>query len=195
MSETNELYKAIDVETLLNLSANSVSDDMLDIAQKQVEELLAKDYGDAKSKTEAFYLYEKTDIVKLKHQNIIDVSSFTIADVNESGLSEDDEEFYVFKEDGIIKCSSLTTLKTITIVYTYGNCTVGTLDKYLQLLFILKQIILTNPSLITKEAISEKVGDYTIKYNVTELTQRPQMIDKAIQDVISVMDGNDLFFL
>jgi len=195
MSETNELYKAIDVETLLNLSANSVSDDMLDIAQKQVEQTLAKDYGTAKSETEAFYLYDLTSIIKLKHYNIVAVSSFTIEDVNEDGLSEDDHEFYVMKEEGIIKCELLATWKTITIVYTYGNCTVGTLDKYLQLLFILKQIILTNPSLITKEAISEKVGDYTIKYNVTELTQRPQMIDKAIADVLSIMDGNDLFYL
>ena len=113
MSETNELYKASDVEVLLNLSANSVSDDMLDIAQKQVEQTLAKDYGTAKSETEAFYLYDLTSIIKLKHYNIVAVSSFTIEDVNEDNKEntiEDNKENMDLTECGegtkleIIRC-------------------------------------------------------------------------------------------
>jgi hypothetical protein len=194
MSETNELYKARDIEILLNLTEASLTDDMLDVAQKQVEEILDKDYGSAKSETEEFYLYEKTNVIKLKHRNIVEVSSFTIEDVNEDGLSEDDDEYYLLKNEGIIKCSLLTTFKTITITYTYGNCSIGTLDKYLQVLFVLKQIIMTNPDLINKEEISEKIGDYSVTYNVTELKSRPELIDKEINKVISISDGNDLFF-
>jgi hypothetical protein len=194
MSETNELYKSADIEILLNLTEDTLTDDILDIAQKQVEEILDKDYGSAKSETEEFYLYEKTDIIKLKHRNIIAISSFTIEDVDEDGLSEDDDEYYLLKNEGIIKCSLLTTFKTITITYTYGNCSIGTLDKYLQVLFVLKQIIMTNPDLINKEEISEKIGDYSVTYNVTELKSRPELIDKEINKVISISDGNDLFF-
>jgi hypothetical protein len=194
MSETNELYKSADIEILLNLTEDTLTDDILDIAQKQVEEILDKDYGSAKSETEEFYLYEKTDIIKLKHRNIIAISSFTIEDVDEDGLSEDDDEYYLLKNEGIIKCSLLTTFKTITITYTYGICSIGTLDKYLQVLFVLKQIIMTNPDLINKEEISEKIGDYSVTYNVTELKSRPELIDKEINKVISISDGNDLFF-
>ena len=139
--------------------------------------------------------YEENDTIRVKNQNIISVTSLTIEDVDEDGLEEDNDEFYVFKEEGIIVCSSFVTYKKINITYTYGNSSVEDLDKYLHLLYVLKQLIISYPDLIPKEELSESIGDYSVRYNVVELKKKPELIDDEINRVISDKANDQLYFL
>jgi len=189
------LLSKSDIASLTGMTADDIPADIVTWAESRVEKLLDKDYGTAKTETEEFYLYTDQSYLKLKHENIISISTFTIEDVDEDGLSEDDDEYKLFKEEGIIYCTMLQTFKTITITYTYGNCSVGDLDKYLHLLLCLKKLIVVKPDAIKKESISEKIGDYLVKYNVTELKERPGLIDDEIKEVMSAIDKTDIYFL
>jgi len=177
-----------EITALTGITQSDIPNDIIDLAENQVKKKLGKDYATV-SETETFYLYTEQSYIQLKHQNIVAVSSFTIADVNETGLKEDDDEFKLFKEEGIIYCSQLTTFKSTVITYTYGACAVEDIDKYLHLLFLLKMIILSNPDIVPAGKMNEKIGDYSIRYNVADLKQRPQMIDEEINRV--TLSGED----
>jgi len=177
-----------EIAALTGITQSDIPNDVIDLAEDQVKRALSKDYA-TESETETFYLSTEQTYVQLKHRNIVAVSSFTIEDVNEDGLSEDDDEFKTFKEEGIIRCTQLTTLKEIEIKYTYGACAVESLDKYLHLLYVLKLILFSNPDIIPAGKMSERIGDYAITYNVVDLKQRPKMIDDEINKVI--LSGED----
>ena len=189
------LLNAEDIASFTGLTKSDIPQEIVDWAEQRVEQKLGKDYGDAKTSSEEYMFYESTDMLKVKHQNIVSVSSLTIEDIDEEGLDEDNQEFYVFKEDGIIQCDSFVTYKKINITYTYGNNSVEDLDKYLHLLYTLKQLIISYPDLIPKEELSESIGDYSVSYNVSDLKKRPDMIDDEINKVISDKANDQLFFI
>jgi len=189
------LLNAEDIASFTGLTKSDIPQEIVDWAEQRVEQKLGKDYGDAKTSSEEYMFYESTDMLKVKHQNIVSVSSLTIEDIDEEGLDEDNQEFYVFKEDGIIQCDSFVTYKKINITYTYGNNSVEDLDKYLHLLYTLKQLIISYPDLIPKEELSESIGDYSVSYNVSDLKKRPDMIDDEINKVISDKSNDQLFFI
>lgn len=181
------------ISDVTGISEENIPNDLITWAEKRVEKILGKKYVEA-TNTESRYLYEKGDILKLEKQNIVSVSTFTIEDIHETNLSEDDDEYDLFKEEGIIKCPQLAPFKTIDITYTYGGSSVEDLDRYLHLLLVLKQLIIAYPDRIPKEEISEKIGDYSVKYNVTELKSRPELIDLEIEATIQDIDEDDLYF-
>jgi len=182
-----------EIADLTGITQSDIPNDAIDLAEDQVKRKLSKNYA-TKTETETFYLYTDQSYFQLKHQNIVAVSLFTIADVNETGLSEDDDEYKLFKEEGIIYSTYFTTFKSTVITYTYGACTVDDIDRYLHLLFVLKLILLSNPDIVPAGKMSERIGDYSINYNVADLKQRPQMIDEEINKVI--LSGEDtLHFL
>ena len=189
------LLNAEDISSFTGITKSDIPQEIVDWAEQRVEQKLGKDYGDAKTSSEEYMFYESTDMLKVKHQNIVSVSSLTIEDIDEEGLDEDNQEFYVFKEDGIIQCDSFVTYKKINITYTYGNNSVEDLDKYLHLLYTLKQLIISYPDLIPKEELSESIGDYSVSYNVSDLKKRPDMIDDEINKVISDKSNDQLFFI
>ena len=184
----SKLLTESEVAALTGITESDIPADTLSLAETLVKNKLGKEY-ETKIKTETFYLYTEQSYIQLKNQNIISISSFTIADINEDGLSESDEEYKLFKEEGIIYCTQLTRFKEISITYSYGASTVEDLDRYLHLLYILKMLLLSNPDIIPAGKMSEKIGDYSIKYNVADLKQRPQMIDDEINLV--VLDGEE----
>jgi len=189
------LLNAEDISSFTGITKSDIPQEIVDWAEQRVEQKLGKDYGDAKTSSEEYMFYESTDMLKVKHQNIVSVTSLTIEDIDEDGLDEDNQEFYVFKEDGIIQCDSFVTYKKINITYTYGNNSVEDLDKYLHLLYTLKQLIISYPDLIPKEELSESIGDYSVSYNVSDLKKRPDMIDDEINKVISDKSNDQLFFI
>ena len=189
------LLNAEDISSFTGITKSDIPQEIVDWAEQRVEQKLGKDYGDAKTSSEEYMFYESTDMLKVKHSNIVAVSSLTIEDIDEDGLDEDNQEFYVFKEDGIIQCDSFVTYKKINITYTYGNNSVEDLDKYLHLLYTLKQLIISYPDLIPKEELSESIGDYSVSYNVSDLKKRPDMIDDEINKVISDKANDQLFFI
>lgn len=189
----SSLLNISQISDVTGISEENIPNDLITWAEKRVEKKLGKTYTES-TNTESRYLYEKTNILKLEKQNIVSVSSFTIEDVHESELSEDDEEYKLFKEEGIIKCDLLVPFEKIDITYTYGGDSVEDLDRYLHLLLILKQLIVSYPDRIPKEEISEKIGDYSVNYNVTELKSRPELIDKEIESTIQDIDEDDLYF-
>ena len=188
------LLTAAQIATITGMTEADIPADVVTWAETRVEKLLDKKYTETEETWEHI-LYTSQTYLQLPHQNIVSVSSFTIEDINETGLSEADDEFTVFKEEGIIRCTQLVTLKKITITYRYGNSTVEDLDKYLHLLLVIKMLILSNPDLIPKDEIEERIGDYTVKYNMTELKAKPALIDDEIKKVISDGDEKDLFYL
>ena len=189
------LLNAEDIASFTGLTKSDIPQEIVNWAEQRVEQKLGKDYGDAKTSSEEYMFYESTDMLKVKHSNIVAVSSLTIEDIDEDGLDEDNQEFYVFKEDGIIQCDSFVTYKKINITYTYGDNSVEDLDKYLHLLYTLKQLIISYPDLIPKEELSESIGDYSVSYNVSDLKKRPDMIDDEINKVISDKANDQLFFI
>jgi len=189
------LLNSEDIASFTGITKANIPQEIVDWAEQRVEKKLGKDYGDAKTATEEYLFYESSDILKVKHQNIVAVSLLTIEDIDEDGLDEDNQEFYVFKEDGIIQCDSFVTYKKINITYTYGSNSVEDLDKYLHLLYTLKQLIISYPDLIPKEELSESIGDYSVSYNVSDLKKRPDMIDDEINKVISDKANDQLFFI
>jgi len=189
------LLNSEDIASFTGITKANIPQEIVDWAEQRVEKKLGKDYGDAKTATEEYLFYESSDILKVKHQNIVAVSLLTIEDIDEDGLDEDNQEFYVFKEDGIIQCDSFVTYKKINITYTYGDNSVEDLDKYLHLLYTLKQLIISYPDLIPKEELSESIGDYSVSYNVSDLKKRPDMIDDEINKVISDKANDQLFFI
>jgi len=182
-----------DIANLTGITDTNIPDDVIEFAEDQVKRKLAKDY-DTLAETEIYSLYTEQSYIQLKHQNIVAVSVFTIEDINEVGLVESDDDYKLFKEEGIIYCTSLTTFKTITLTYTYGACTVEDLDKYLHLLYALKMIISTNPDIIPDGKKSEKIGDYSISYNSADLKEQPQIIDNLINQA-TLSSENTLHFL
>ena len=189
------LLNSEDIASFTGITKANIPQEIVDWAEQRVEKKLGKDYGDAKTSSEEYMFYEASNILRVKHPNIVAVSSLTIEDIDEDGLDEDNNEFYVFKEDGIIECASFVTYKKINITYTYGSNSVEDLDKYLHLLYTLKQLIIVYPDLIPKEELSESIGDYSVSYNVSDLKKRPEMIDDEINRVISDKANEDLFFI
>jgi len=188
------LLNAEDIASFTGLTKADIPQEIVDWAEQRVEKKLAKSYGAAKETSEEYLFYEDIDTFKVKNQSIVAVSLLTIEDIDEEGLSEDDGEFYVFKEDGIIQCTSIVPYKKVNITYTYGNNSVEDLDKYLHLLYVLKQLIIVYPDLIPKDELSETIGDYSIRYNVSELKARPDMIDAEINQVIADKADDQLYF-
>ena len=188
------LLTASQLAAILSIPEADIPATTITIAESRVKKLLSKEYATVEYTHETM-LHSDQEYLKLPHQNIIAVSSFTIEDVDEDGLSEADDEFSLFKEEGIVYCTALTTFKKIELTYTYGACTVDDLDKYLHSLIVLKMVIISKPGIITKESISEKIGDYSVKFNVADLQNQPQLIDDEINKVVNESDENSLYFL
>lgn len=188
------LLTASQIAAVTGITEGDLPADIITWAESRVEKKLDKNYTE-KSNTYTFYLDTAQSYVKMPHRSLISVSSFTIEDVDEDGLSESDNEFYVFKDEGIIYSDYFTTFKEISITYTYGNETAEDLDKYLHLLYVLKMLVTNYPSLLTKTKVKEKIGDYSVEYATAELKEHPSMIDREINTVISDSDTTGFYFI
>ena len=187
-----DLLTKSDIAGFTGIAVGDIDDNVIVWAKAKVESTMAKTF-DTLTETESFKIAEPVDYLKLKHQSIISIELFNVEDVDETdpGLTEADDDFDLYKLEGIIYYD-FPRNKTITIEYTYGNDDVEDIDNYLMLLYSMKMILLNNASVIPAGAVSEKIGDYTIKYNAAELKSNPEMIDLEIQAILD--DQTDLHF-
>lgn len=187
-----------DVERILSITDTTIPDKLLDWAEAQTEKMLDKSYDETEV-TKHYYPRASQKYLNLDHTDIVSVEYIKI-----DGTAVDSDSYNVYKEEGMIILKSSTDVELysdylvyfpkdgdIEIKYTYGGDTVGELDKYICFLLLFKELLRTRPDMITKQAIEEHIGDYSIRYNVEDLKKRPDEIDKDIQRAVSIERDDD----
>ena len=165
-----------EVAVTLRIDENDIPDTLFNNAEKEVEKLIGKRYSEL-TENRTFKLSESQEYLELKHSNINSIITFTVDDVD---IDEDDYDLY--GEEGVIHYTFLAN-EEIHLVYTYANDIADATEKILVFLLVFRDVLLIRPDLITKELVSEKIGDYTVTYNVAELKLSPDRLKKRIDEL------------
>ena len=122
------------------------------------------------TKTQEFYIYENTDMLRLDFYPITSVESISYK-VSASSDEETVEttEYRVIKDEGlIIFDSKLRESYTVTVTYKIGwtSETVTNIVKLFLVALTINQYYSLRPdkAISSQTIVSEKIGDYAVKY-------------------------------
>ena len=161
------LISLSDITNITGLT-DSALDNLIPYAEAQAKSMLG--FLEEETKTQEFYIYEKTDILRLDFYPITSVESITYktsADSTEETIES--TEYRVIKDEGlIIFDSKLKENYTVKVTYKIGwtseNVT-NIVKLFLVVLTVNQYYSLRPDKAISSQAIvSEKIGDYAVKY-------------------------------
>lgn len=179
-----------DIATILEIDESDIPEDILTWAEKETEKLLNKTYSEIEE-TETRYLTEHVRHVNLEHTNVTEIIY-----IKEDGIEVEPEDYYLYKDEGIVLLSYYLSREVeYEIRYKYGNDSVGDLDRKICFLTVLKNLLIHKPNLFEnrKDILSEKIGDYTVKYNLATVREKPEILQEDINRLVKLAGGTEGF--
>ena len=161
------LISLSDITNITGLT-DSALDNLIPYAEAQAKSMLG--FLEEETKTEEFYIYEKTDILRLDFYPITSVESITYktsADSTEETIES--TEYRVIKDEGlIIFDSKLKENYTVKVTYKIGwtSENVTNIVKLFLVVLTVNQYYSLRPdkAISSQTIVSEKIGDYAVKY-------------------------------
>ncbi len=161
------LISLTDIETITGLDAEEL-DSLIPYAEAQANAMLG--FLHAESKIEEVYLYDATDILQLESYPITAITTMNYkASAADAGTDYTTDEYRCILDKGmIIFDSKQPEGYTIKVTYTRGY-TAHTIPAILKLYLVILTVnmyysLRPDESQHSQVVISEKIGDYAVKY-------------------------------
>ena len=188
-----------EIALILGITEADIPASIITWAQSQVEKMLSKNYTAVEGATKEFLLRDvPQSYLDLPHTDVV-VSTIKYranqADTEETTIDADD--YYIDEENGLILFDyELYRTYIYKVTYDYGGDTIEDIDVYLHFLLVFKYLLKFKSNLFADNVtvVSEKIGDYSIKYNV-DVFSRPEMIEQDIQAIIKIAGAGDGTFV
>ena len=168
----SNLIALTDITTITGLTDNSLTS-LIPYAEALAEAMIG--FLHKGSETKTFYIWDKTDTLKLDIYPINSITSITYQATASSDVETYETDDYRTVEDEglIIFDASITEGNKIVVTYDVGwdSTTVTDLVKLFLVILTVNQYYSLNPDLTqhSQIVVSEKIGDYTVKYaNLTK---------------------------
>jgi len=185
-----------EVADILGISDTSIPWDVVTWAEEEVKKLTGKSYTEVSTSKTFCLRMDKQAYLDLPDMYITEVTKIEYSTDNGDTWNEIVGEYWYFEDEGIVVFDFLLTeLYLYKVTYKYGSCAVDPLEKKLQLLLVFKYLLNYKPDLFTgdTETKQEKIGDYSITYNVQSAVSKPELINKDIAELKRVMGAGDGF--
>ena len=168
----SNLIALTDITTITGLTDNSLTS-LIPYAEALAEAMIG--FLHKGSTTKTFYIWDKTDTLKLDTYPINSVTSITYQATASSDVETYETDDYRTVEDEglIIFDASITEGNKIVVTYDVGwdSTTVTALVKLFLVILTVNQYYSLNPDKTqhSQIVVSEKIGDYAVKYaNLTK---------------------------
>ena len=168
----SNLIALTDITTITGLTDNSLTS-LIPYAEALAEAMIG--FLHKGSTTKTFYIWDKTDTLKLDTYPINSVTSITYQATASSDVETyETDDYRIVEDEGlIIFDASITEGNKIVVMYDVGwdSTTVTALVKLFLVILTVNQYYSLNPDKTqhSQIVVSEKIGDYAVKYaNLTK---------------------------
>lgn len=156
-----------DITTITGLT-DSALESLIPYAEAQAKAMLG--FLEEETKTQEFYIYEKTDVLRLDVYPISSVESIAYkSSASSTEETFDTDEYRVIESEGlIIFDSDIPEDYTVKVTFKIGwtSSTVTDLVKLFLVVLTVNQYYSLRPdkAISSQTIVSEKIGDYAVKY-------------------------------
>ena len=177
----SNLISITDIETITGLDEEEL-DSLIPYAEAQADAMLG--FLHSESKEESIYLYDATDILQLESYPITAITSIkyraSAADIDNNYTA--DQYRYILDKGMIIFDAKQREGYTIKVAYTRGYTahTIPAIVKLYLVVLTVKMYYSLRPdeSQHSQVVVSEKIGDYAIKYADVSRTNTFKSLDE-----------------
>jgi len=162
------LINMSDIYTITGLNTSTL-DALIPYAEAQAEAMIGFLHKN-ESATQSFYIWDKTDTLKLDQYPINSVSSISYQiSASEDAEDYDTDEYRIIENEGlIIFDDNISEGYKVTVTYSVGwdRSTVTSLVKLLLVVLTINQYYSLHPDEVqhSQVLVSERIGDYTKKF-------------------------------
>lgn len=173
-----------------------IPEEIVDWAEVEVENIINKKYTAVTGQEKIFYLREdRQDYLQMP--DLSNVSITKVEYYSESTLAwiEIESTNYYFEEETglLFFFYDLYRETQYKVTYAYGGDTILDLEKKLHFLlvyeYLLKHKSESLPDSGSGNVKQEKIGDYSITYSVEEAKSKPDLVEKDIENTITILGG------
>lgn len=196
------LLTRADIANILGIAEADIPQRVIDWAKKEVENMLGKKYDAVEDAIYDFVLREdQQPYMLLPQMNVTKISSVTYKGLGTTDTTEytiTPIDYYIEQNTGMIYFNYLLWKNYIyTITYDYGGDDILDLDKKLQFLIVFRYLLQYKSDLFVgdKDVVSEKLGDHSIRYNISAIKSKPELINKDIEELKQIAGAGDNFYV
>ena len=188
-----------DIAEILNMDDSSdIPEQIVDWAELEVEKITGKNYISVTDAEWEFYL----TIDRQNYLQMPELSSLAITKIEYyqettvEWVTIQEADYHFEQETGMIFFDyELYRRQRYKVTHSYGGDAPTELEKKLHFLLVYDYMIKHKSSVLSAEdvqgqAVKEKIGDYSIEYNIKSAKSKPELIADDIKSTIALIGGD-----
>lgn len=187
-----------EIGEILNMDdSTDIPEEIVDWSELEVQKIVGKNYTAVTDETKEFLLrHDRQDYLQMPELSSLSITKMEYyTETTDEWVEIESEDYHFEQETGMIFFDyELYRMQRYKVTYSYGGDTPEDLEKKLHFLLVYDYMAKHKPSVLVAEDIQgtvfkEKIGDYSVEYNISKAKSKPEVIADDIKTTIELLGG------